>query len=81
MTRNSIAKATRNFWLNGSSKAGRRRRDTNLCLEKLEGRLSLSGIVGNHIGVVAAIQGAHIGSPMIVGNHIGTSMVLVAKGK
>ncbi len=45
-------------------------------LENLEGRLSLSGIVGNHIGVsvAPAIVGQHIGTgvaPAIQGNHIG----------
>lgn len=76
MTRNLIAKAMQTLRTNGSSKAGRRRRGTSPCLENLEGRLSLSGIVGNHIGVMA-IQGNHIGvaAAMIQGNHIGTSIV------
>jgi hypothetical protein len=41
-----------------------RRRRAGRCpvVESLEGRKLLSGIVGNHIGVVtAAIQGNHIG--------------------
>jgi hypothetical protein len=45
--------------------------------EGLEGRQLLSGIVGNHIGMSAMVQGGHIGtsvSPAIVGNHIGTSV-------
>ncbi len=41
-------------------------------VEALEGRQLLSGIVGNHIGVVSdAIQGNHIGYQAIQGNHIG----------
>ena len=39
----------------------------------------MSGIVGNHIGVVAAIQGNHIGTPAVAaiqGNHIGTMVVV-----
>jgi hypothetical protein len=79
MTRNLIAKATRTLWSNGSSPAGRRRRGTSPCLENLEGRLSLSGIVGNHIGmgVSPAIQGNHIGVTMAIqGNHIGVAMAI-----
>jgi hypothetical protein len=48
-------------------------------LETVEGRMLLSGIVGNHIGMsvaVPAIQGAHIGSAVatdaIQGAHIGS---------
>jgi hypothetical protein len=55
-------------------------------VEALEGRQLLSGIVGNHIGVVSdaiqgnhigyqAVQGAHIGSAMIQGAHIGSAMI------
>jgi hypothetical protein len=41
-------------------------------VEALEGRQLLSGIQGNHIGVVSdAIQGNHIGYQAIQGNHIG----------
>ena len=40
----------------------RTRRNLTPAVEGCERRLSLSGIVGNHIGVVAqAIQGNHIG--------------------
>jgi hypothetical protein len=45
-------------------------------VEALEGRQLLSGIVGNHIGVVSdAIQGNHIGYQAIQGNHIGTAWI------
>ena len=55
MTRNLIAKATRTQWAAGSNKAGRRcRRGASPCLENLEGRLSMSGIVGNHIPASSA---------------------------
>ena len=40
-------------------------------VEALEGRQLLSGIIGNHIGVTAEVQGAHIGTNGIVGQHIG----------
>ena len=47
-------------------------------LEAVEGRMLLSGIVGQHIGMsvaASAIQGSHIGtnvaSDAIQGNHIG----------
>ena len=84
MTRNLIAKATRTQWAAGSNTAGRRRRrGASPCLENLEGRLSLSGIVGNHIGVsaVPAIVGQHIGTnaavvPAIQGNHIGSPAII-----
>jgi hypothetical protein len=59
MTRNLIAKATGTLWATGSNKAGRRRRGTSPCLENLEGRLSMSGIVGNHIGT-SALLGSQI---------------------
>ena len=50
---------------NGSTRRLQARRRP--IVEDLEGRQLLSGIVGNHIGTgVAMIQGAHIGSPMIV---------------
>jgi hypothetical protein len=48
-------------------------------LEAVEGRMLLSGIVGQHIGMpvaTPAIVGQHIGSsvatPAIVGQHIGS---------
>jgi hypothetical protein len=75
MTRNWIVTASRSLRAAGSNTAGRRRRGTSPCFENLEGRLSMSGIVGNHIGMpaVAAIVGNHIGtSAAIQGNHIGT---------
>ena len=63
-------------------------------VENLEGRRLLSGIQGNHIGVMsvapaivgqhigtAAIQGNHIGTPAIVGQHIGTSVTQVVQRK
>ena len=90
MTRNWIINASRTLSAAGSNTAGRRRRrGTSPCLENLEGRLSQSGIVGQHIGValiqgahigvVAEIQGNHIGTSAIQGNHIGTSDVLQRK--
>lgn len=52
-------------------------------IEAMEGKMLLSGIIGNHIGVTAAavappIQGAHIGvvAEGIVGSHIGTNVAV-----
>ncbi len=59
----------------GSNRRQRARRSP--VVEGLEGRQLLSGIVGNHIGTSAMIQGNHIGasaSPAIVGQHIGTGV-------
>ena len=59
MTRNLIAMASRTLSMVRSSSAGPRRQRTSLRLENLEGRLSLSGIQGNHIGtaMVSRLQG------------------------
>jgi hypothetical protein len=51
--------------------AARRPRTRRPLVEDLEGRRLLSGIVGNHIGT-PAIVGSHIGmgvTPDIVGSH------------
>jgi hypothetical protein len=79
MTRNWINTASHTLAAAGSNTAGRRRRDVSPCLENLEGRLSLSGIVGQHIGV-PAIVGQHIGTGVaaaaIQGNHIGAPEII-----
>jgi len=59
MTQNWIVTASRTLWGGGSNTAGRRRRGTSPCLENLEGRLSLSGIAGNHIAT-AVVLGSQI---------------------
>jgi hypothetical protein len=66
MTRNWIAMASRTLSMVRSGTARPRRHRSTPRLENLEGRLSMSGIVGNHIGVVAAIQGNHIGTMVVV---------------
>jgi hypothetical protein len=55
MTRNLIAMASRTLSMVRSGPAGTRRQRTSFCLETLEGRLSLSGIQGNHIGVAVVV--------------------------
>lgn len=65
----------------GSIRRPRARRSP--VVEGLEGRQLLSGIVGNHIGRSAMIQGGHPGmgvTPAIVGNHIGTSVTSACSG-
>ena len=53
-------------------------------VEALEGRQLLSGIQGNHIGIVADVQnvlaadfatGEHVKTAMIQGAHIGTAAI------
>jgi hypothetical protein len=56
----------------------RPRTHRSLVVEGLEGRQLLSGIQGNHIGVVADIRGNHgVGNvaPAIVGQHVGTGVI------
>jgi hypothetical protein len=59
MTRNLIAMASRTLSMVRSSSNGPRRQRTSLRLENLEGRLSLSGIQGNHIGVATVVLRKH----------------------
>jgi hypothetical protein len=61
MTRNWITTATRTLSMVRSGTARPRRHRSTPRLENIEGRPSMSGIVGQHIGVVDAIQGSHIG--------------------
>jgi hypothetical protein len=56
MTRNLIAMASRTLSMVRSSSSGPRRQRTSLRLENLEGRLSLSGIQGNHIGTPMVLR-------------------------
>jgi hypothetical protein len=59
MTRNLITMASRTLSMVRSSSAGPRRQRTNLRLENLESRLSLSGIQGNHIGTPMVVLRKH----------------------